>query len=150
MSRSGFALIVAGFLLSIAEPIYGLEYDRPDVVQKYPGKGWLLDSSSRRGLHTRTYLESKQLLVSQDGIYYMGTALIEGADAPPGKIRWHYLARCSVRPDLRNTIPVGISYNMTESDEQFTQFDENAVSSANAGWLQLWWAICRNQRRQFN
>jgi hypothetical protein len=150
MNRPRFAVLVLALLLVAAEGSYGLEYDQPDVVQKFPGKGWLLGTSTRRGLHTRTYLESKQLLIAPNGIFYIGTALVEGADTPTGKIRWHYRALCSVRPDLRNAIPVGISYNSTESDENFTPFDENGVSSANAGWLQLWWAICRNELRQFD
>jgi hypothetical protein len=159
MHRSWVVSISALIFVSLsAANAPAIEYNLAEPEQRFAGKGWLIDSGNDHGVVFKTYLESKQLIINEDGIYYRGTDRVEGVDgAPRGTIRWHYLARCAVPPSKIATVPIGLwvsDKHVVEPAsglEPFMEVDlkDAAPSNAMKGWYSLWWAVCRNQARSF-
>jgi len=159
MPRSSFAaLSTLLFLLLGTASTRAIDYDVPEPEQRFGGSGWLIASGSDHGIRFKTYLESKQLIIKDDGIYYRGTQRVEGIDGNPhGIIRWHYLARCAVPPSRQTAVKIGlwVSNSATElsnNSENFMEIDLQDVTPSNVmkGWYSLWWSACRNQARSFS
>jgi hypothetical protein len=138
-------------LLLLGKAAWAIEYNEPGAVQKFGQKGWLIEAGNDHGIRFRAYLETKQLLVAEDGIYYIGSERVEGIDGEPnGTIRWSYRARCAVRPDLKGKIAVGIYVSGGADDsERFTEIANSDPANAERGWYGLWWAACRNIIKKF-
>ena len=158
MYRRWFAAIpTLLFLMLSSADVEAIEYNVPEPEQHFAGKGWLIDSGSDHGIIFKTYLESKQLIVKEDGLYYRGTDRVEGIDgAPQGMIRWHYLTRCVVPPGMTTTVPIGLwisdTHEPNSGTDNFLEMDLHNPTPPNVlrGWYNLWWAVCRNELRTFN
>jgi hypothetical protein len=152
MRSKTVALAALGLILSGAITAHAIEYNYPEPPQKYPGKGWLIDSGNDHRIHFKAYVEDKELFVTEEAIYYLGWERVEGADNPAGVIHWRFMATCAVRPDLKGKVPLGIAVHQTEGDpEQFTPIDpmDEHISNASRGWHRLWWAVCRDKLKDF-
>src|ERR1043166_2761539 len=141
--------LTAGFVIAFATSALAIEYGVPEPSPKFGPKGLFVKEGSDHRIRFRAYLESKQLLVLPDGIYYVGVERMEGKEIEPnGVLRWSYKARCAVHPDLLTTLKLGIFVSNAETPEQFTDVT-GPNSMADAGWHSLWWFVCRNIKREF-
>ena len=135
----------AASLMMIASSASAIEYNIPEPIQKLGGKGVLLEAGNDHGIKFQAYLESRQLLVTVDTIYYMGIERVEGIDGDPlGVLRWNYKARCASAPGITNSIHNGIYVSATTVPEQFIDVTEPVVGSTE-GFHRFWWAVCRNR-----
>ena len=140
---------IVALVISQTKPVYSIEYEKLEPAIKYPGKGWLIQSGNDHGLHFHAYLQSKALMVTSDAIYYHGEELVEGADDPKGYIRWYFRTVCAV-PDTPTSEQLGIYFNKGDpKTETFIPFKPNEVSNIVRGWYALWWAVCKNELRNF-
>src|ERR1043166_3471882 len=88
--------LTAGFVIAFATSALAIEYGVPEPSPKFGPKGLFVKEGSDHRIRFRAYLESKQLLVLPDGIYYVGVERVEGKDIEPnGVLRWSYKARCA-------------------------------------------------------
>jgi hypothetical protein len=131
-----------------------IEYNEPQPVQKFPGRGLLIDSGSDHGVDFKTFLETRRLLVAPDAIYYVGVERVETKEpGAPDHIVWNLRARCAVRPDLAGKLQVGLYYqSRILPTEQFTEVDPDATEApdnASRGWYATWWTICRGAVKKF-
>ena len=146
------ATLVVGWLLLTNSTLSAIEYGQPGPVERFGKNGWLIEQGSDHGVAFRSYLVSKQLLIAEGEINYVGVMRVEGrAINPRGVIIWNYKARCAVRPDLAKAIPLGLYYaeqNEVLREEQFSELGESP-SNADRGWHVLWWAVCKNTLKRF-
>jgi hypothetical protein len=153
MSR--YRLTSIGFLILFqAGAAQAIEYNEPQPVQKFPGKGLLIDSGSDHGVEFKTFLQTKRLLVAPDAIYYLGVERVETREpGAPDQIVWNLRARCAVRPGLVEKLPVGLYYQSgILPTEQFTEVDPKATEApdnASRGWYTTWWAVCTGAMKRF-
>jgi hypothetical protein len=132
-----------------------IDYNEPQSAQRFGGNGWLIDSGNDHGTTFKAFVETKSLLVAPDAIYYAGVERIETVEqGTPGKIHWHFRARCAVRPDLVGNMPIGIYTSSPEISptEQFREVNPKAGTApdmASRGWYNLWWAACRGAVKKF-
>ncbi|HXO67780.1 MAG TPA: hypothetical protein VN838_02350 [Bradyrhizobium sp.] len=146
---------VASVAMLAFQTANAIEYNEPQAAQRFPGKGWFLQSGTDHGVEYKSYLEHKRLLVATDAIYYVGVERIETDErGKPGKISWEFRARCAVRPDLTGKVPIGIYTSSKDigQTEQFTQVDPKAADApdnASRGWYGLWWAACKGVAKSF-
>lgn len=141
-------VLVATLHLSAA---YGIDYNEPQPVQKFPGNGWLINSGNDHGVDFKSFLETKRLLVAPDAIYYTGIQRVETIEqGTPGTFKWNFRARCAVRPDMQGKIPVGIYSSQENQAEQFTEVKSgDAPNNASRGRYTLWWAACKGVAKKF-
>jgi hypothetical protein len=150
----GLLMMLAPFLAALEAK--AIDYNVPEPEQRFGGKGWLTQTGNDHGIHFKAYLETKRLIIAEDGIYYEGTQRVEGVDGDPhGYLRWRYRARCAVPPSKKSTVPVGIWAWDAKSNfraDNFIEVDprsDEASSNASRGWYNLWWAVCRGQAKSF-
>jgi hypothetical protein len=144
----GAAILAATLHLNTA---YGIEYNEPQTVQKFPGNGWLISSGNDHGVDFKSFLETRRLLVAPDAIYYIGVERVETVEqGTPGNLKWNFRARCAVRPDMHGKIPLGLYSSQENQTEQFTEVKSgDAPDNASRGWYTLWWAACKGVVKKF-
>ena len=147
--------VVSVFIIAQVSVASAIEYNEPQLVQRFGGNGLLIGSGSDHGIEFKAFLETKRLLIAPDAIYYVGVERIETVEqGTPAKINWDFRARCAVRPDLVGKMPTGIYSSSREMSpaEQFTEINPNAIAAPNnasRGWYALWWAACRGAVKKF-
>jgi hypothetical protein len=137
----GIAVVLVGATAGV------LGVKLPGLEERFGPQGWLIGESSPQSVLHRTYLLTRQRLVGVDGMYFVGDTRIDrDRDVP---IRARYEARCYVWPGLGSLIPVGTRDLAHGPNGGYRPFNDKEYFRVDAGYMEIWWALCRGEARSF-
>jgi hypothetical protein len=115
--------------------------------------GRLIDHGVRQGAEYKSYLMSARPNEIA-GLHYVAgrfrVVVLGSRGKAEGVHHWDYRARCTTTPARQEQEPLGIFVKRVKGEpaEDFIEVVmPGSPSSADRNWYNLWWRVCRNERR---
>lgn len=141
-------LVAAALMTTLISPSFAIEYNKLGPMIKTPNKGFM-DRGWHKTIKFVSYVDHKQLLITEEGIYYIGTHRVHTNEGGDKDIhRWGFRARCAVHPQFKDKLKLALFFQDIKAKEPETEVEidptlENPPGSASIGWWQLWSFVCR-------